>query len=212
MDTQKEIPLFRLIHRDNLKNILDTQMICCPNHENGFSNYKSIGETELINLRNRIHLPFNNNLTFRDYVAFYFGPRPVMLYAIKNGYNVNKLNQTNIIYIVTTFQKVKELSLNFVFSDGHGYAAITGWYNSENDLNEVDWRIVYTNQWYDTENDTDRKRRKQAEFLVEKQLPLIAVKKIITYDNEAKDFVDTLLSRYPNINYISAEINKSYYY
>ncbi len=129
-----------------------------------------------------------------------------MLYAIKNGFNVERQNQQNIIYLISSFKRVQELGLNYIFSDGHGFAAITGWYYRVQDFKEVDWNIVYANRWNDTEEDTDRKRRKQAEFLVEYEVPIHAVNKIITYNQNALNFVNSLLRNFPNISYISSEI------
>jgi len=46
-------------------------------------------------------------------------------------------------------------------------------FNDEDSLEEVDWNAVKLKRWTDTEDDPDRKRRKQAEFLVFNELPLV---------------------------------------
>ena len=56
--------------------------------------------------------------------------------------------------------------IGFVFSDGHGLARFTAWYDDLADLDRVDWDMVYQRYWRDTSDDMDRQRRKQAEFLV----------------------------------------------
>ena len=72
--------------------------------------------------------------------------------------------QEPIIYLVSTAQRVVNSGAGFVFSDGHGIAAYTGWYDDLEDLDEVDWQIVYANYWKDTVEDMDRQRKKQAEI------------------------------------------------
>lgn len=212
MPIPANILIFRITHRDNLEHIFSTQLICSPNHEGRSPNYISIGETELIRLRSACPLPIEPGGSFRDYVSFYLGPRPVMLYAIKNGFNVTRVPQQEIIYLVTSFSKIQELGCTYVFSDGHGYAAITRWFNNPDGFEELDWDMIYANQWYDTEEDSDRKRRKQAEFLVDNELTLRAIEKIVVYNQNSLDFVNNLLRTYSDIDYISTEIDAAYYY
>ena len=139
MPVPANILLYRLIHIDNLEYILSTQKLVCPDHPERSPNYRPIGETELIRLRGERSLPVKPGGSFRSYVSFYLGPRPVMLYAIKNGFNVEKLPQKEIIYLISTFERVQKHGYQYVFSDGHGYAAVTGWYNTHEGFKEVDW-------------------------------------------------------------------------
>ena len=59
-------------------------------------------------------------------------------------------------------------------------------FNDEDSLDEIDWDTVNLNQWNDTEDDPDRKRRKQAEFLVYKEVSLSAIIGIGVYNEAAK--------------------------
>jgi len=52
------------------------------------------------------------------------------------------------------------------FSDGHGIAAFTQWFDDVTNLNQIEWDMVQADYWADTIVDMDRQRRKQAEFLV----------------------------------------------
>jgi ssDNA thymidine ADP-ribosyltransferase, DarT len=74
-----------------------------------------------------------------DYVAFYFGPRSVMLYQLHTGWVEGyKEGQEPLIHLVSTCQSVAEAGLRFVFSDGHGLARFTAWYDQLPDLDKVD--------------------------------------------------------------------------
>ena len=48
---------------------------------------------------------------------------------------------------------------------------ISRFFNSPSDLNQVDWDIMKDQYWRDTDQDLDRKRRRQAEFLVKDFIP-----------------------------------------
>jgi hypothetical protein len=78
--------------------------------------------------------------------------------------------QEPLIYLVTTVQVVQQAGCQFVFSDGHGLASFTHWYDNLADLDKVDWSIVRERYWADRPEDNDRQRRKQAEFLIWQQL------------------------------------------
>ena len=44
-------------------------------------------------------------------------------------------------------------------------------YNHIDNLAKLDWNIISKQYWYNTEDDYDRMRRKQAEFLVKRHVP-----------------------------------------
>jgi len=59
-------------------------------------------------------------------------------------------------------------------------------FNDEDGLEEVDWNTVKLVRWNDTEEDPDRKRRKQAEFLVYEEVPLSVIVGIGVYNEAAQ--------------------------
>ena len=187
MAKPNKIYLYRITHIDNLEFILKSGKLTCPSHPDCDVNYIGIGDTTLISSRSSKQINIEPNGDFTDYVAFYFGTRSPMLYSIQKGFNnVTKRNPETIIYLVTTFENIKEGKYQYVFSDGHGYHSISQFFNDEDSLEEVDWVTVKLKQWNDTEEDPDRKRRKQAEFLVYRELPLSAIVGIIVYNEAAK--------------------------
>ncbi len=187
MPKPARIYLYRITHIDNLDFILESGKLTCPNHPDCDPNYIGIGDATLINSRSTKEVNIEPYGNFTDYVAFYFGERSPMLYAIQKGFNgVTKRHPETIIYLVTTFTKIKEHESLYVFSDGHGYHLMSQFFNAEDDLEEVDWDIVNLRRWNDTEDDPDRKRRKQAEFLVYQELPLPAIVGIGVYNEAAK--------------------------
>ncbi|MDZ7692353.1 MAG: DUF4433 domain-containing protein [Balneolaceae bacterium] len=215
MSNSSDIPspvyLYRIIHIDNLEFILDEQELRCANHPERDPNYTGIGDSTLIKRRGAKDIPLMPGGTFKDYVAFYFGPRSPMLYEIKHGYNgVTQRNQEEIIYLVTTIEKVEEHGCNYVFYDGHAYHAFSNCYNDVQDLEHIDWPIVKAKYWNNREDDMDRKRRKQAEFLIHTSLPWSAIKGICAINDSAKQKVEHILqSQSISCTVIS---NDKYYY
>jgi hypothetical protein len=79
---------------------------------------------------------------------------------------------------VSSAQAIAAARIPFVFSNGHGIAALTDWYDNLDRLDEVDWKMVYQQYWADKLNDMDRQRRKQAEFLVHQFCPWSLIEEI----------------------------------
>lgn len=95
-----------------------------------------------------------------------------MLYAIHKG-SVSRYqsSQEQVIYLVSSVETIVQGNANFVFIDGHAEMQISQFYNLPSDLDKVDWQLMKGRYWHDTTADTDRKRRRQAEFLVHDFMP-----------------------------------------
>jgi len=189
------IYLYRITHIDNLDFILKSKVISCPNSDNCDPNFIGIGDSSLIQSRKSRKIPIVPNGDFSDYVAFYFGARSPMLYNIQKGFNnVTKRNPEDIIYLISNFEKVKENKSEFVFTDGHGYHNFSQFFNQEKDLKEIDWKTVNLIRWNDTEDDPDRKRKKQAEFLIHNEVPISILGVIAVYNENAQTKILTKLA------------------
>ncbi|GAF98949.1 unnamed protein product, partial [marine sediment metagenome] len=114
-----------------------------------------------------MHIPCGPGGFIHDYIPFYFGYLSPMLLQLHTGRVAGYAEgQTPIIYLKTTAQTIAQSGAGFVFSDGHGIAHYTEWFDTLDDLDKVDWEMVYQRYWSDNVDDMDRQRRKQAEFLV----------------------------------------------
>ena len=183
-----KIYLYRITHIDNLDFILKLGKLTCPNHPDCDPNYIGIGDSTLIGSRSLKQIDIEPKGNFTDYVAFYFGVRSPMLYSIQKGFNrVTKRNPETIIYLVTTFDNIQQSDSQYVFTDGYGYHSMSQFFNNKEDLEEVDWNAVNLIRWNDTEDDPDRKRRKQAEFLVYSELPLSVITAVVVYNEITKN-------------------------
>lgn len=158
--------------------------------------YRTIHNVDIQQERQIRTVPCGPGGTIHDYVPFYLGCRSPMLLQLCTGrvpgYDEG---QTPLIYLVSTVATIKQAELDFVFSDGHGIAAYTQWFDDTADLDKVDWRAVYATYWEDTPDDPDRQRRKQAELLVHRFCPWSVVKAICVRDDTAKRKAEGVLEQ-----------------
>ena len=148
-----------------------------------------------------------------DYVPFYFGPLSPMLYNIKTGYRgITYRPQGEIVYIVCKVNTIVEDCEEWCFTDGHAKNAITEFYNDIDNLSEVDWNMVAERQWSNTEDDFDRMRRKQAEFLVKHQVPVNCISSIVVLNEARKTFVEEITNRLELEIPVRVNPNNQFYY
>jgi hypothetical protein len=205
-------PIYRLLHIDNLEVILDCGGMHAPNNPpEGGCDYRAIHNVDIQKIRRQRPIPCGPGGTMHDYVAFYFGPRSPMLLQLHTGRVENyDEGQEPLIYAVSTVETIAQAGLDFVFSDGHGIAAFTQWFDDLNDLDKVDWDMAYADYWADTVEDMDRQRRKQAEFLVHRFCPWEVVNRIGVLNEAVKEKVEHILQR-KKIS-MPVEVRRQWYY
>jgi hypothetical protein len=120
--------------------------------------------------------------------------------------------QSPIVYLVSSIERVNAAGRPWVFSDGHGLAALTNWYDDPSRLDEIDWDLVGARYWADAPDDNDRKRRKQAEFLVWKHLPWSAIAGIAVLNDTIKANVEAAMAPYPIAAGTPVRVRSDWYY
>ena len=161
-------PILRFLHVDNLPVVLNRGGLHAPNHcpADGLT-YRTIHNTDVQAKRQVKPVLVGPRGVIHDYVAFYFGPLSPMMLQLKTGQVTGySEGQEPLVYLVSSAQAVEAAGHRFVFSDGHGIAAFTDWFDDLSRLDQVDWNMVGQRYWTDRADDSDRQRRKQAEFLV----------------------------------------------
>ncbi len=76
----------------------------------------------------------------------------------------------------------------------------------------IDWEIMEAKYWADTDEDGDRKRRRQAEFLVNEFFPWRLIREIGVISPEMKQRVETQLKQFPNRHQPLVKIHREWYY
>jgi hypothetical protein len=119
-----------------------------------------------------------------DYVPFYFCNRSPMLYAIYTksvpGFQGE---ERDVVYLMTYVEHVARREAKWCFTDGHAAEGVTQFADDLGQLSIVNREIVESWSWKDTLADPDRKRKKQAEFLVHGRFPWSWVEWIGVMDN-----------------------------
>jgi hypothetical protein len=120
--------------------------------------------------------------------------------------------QEPLIYLVSTVQEIQQNGNPFVFSDGHGIASFTQWFDDIKELDKVDWDVVNLRYWADTLNDMDRQRRKQAEFLVHQFCDWSLIKEIVVINGTVKSEMENAMRQYPPEYWRPIQIKRDWYY
>jgi hypothetical protein len=137
-------PVLRFIHVDNLHIYLERGGLHAPNFtpKDGLK-YKTIHNVDVQAKRHHTPIPCGPKGVIHDYVPFYLGPLSPMMLNLKTdrvpGYTEG---QEPLIYLVGSCQLVEQAGIPFVFSDGHGIAVFTQWFERLADLDKVDWDMV----------------------------------------------------------------------
>ncbi len=206
--------IFRIIHIDNLHVYLSRGTLHAPNHtpDDGLG-YNTIHNLDIQNQRRITNIPCGEEGVVHDYLSFYFGPLSPMLLNLHTG-RVPEYNegQEPIIYLVSTVERIQDLGESFVFSDGHGIAAFTRWFDDVRQLRRVDWDMVNQRYWSDTVEDMDRQRRKQAEFLVHQSCRWEAIIEIGVLNNHMRTRVQGILNNFDDDLHRDVNIHPEWYY
>lgn len=204
--------IYHITHCSNIDSILQAgELKCCSSIHQQSVNYKSIANQNIQDRRSTFPVPIYPHGVVHDYVPFYFAPRSPMLYAIHKG-NVEGYEggQSDVIYLVTSVQRISQQGYSYVFTDGHAIMAFSEYYNELGDLDKIDWAVMRNRFWADTSDDSDRKRRRQAEFLVYKSLNIIDIEIFITSNTQVQN---NILSKLRSVGHnIPVDININWYY
>ncbi len=210
----KPTPIYRVMHVDNLHTYLQRGGLHAPNHtpDNGLT-YKTIHNVDVQNRRQVTRIPCGPGGVIHDYVSFYLGPRSPMLYQLHTGW-VEEYDegQEPIVYLISTAQAVHETGSGLVFSDGHGIAGFTTWFDNLERLDQLDWDAIYAQYWKDDVDDMDRQRRKQAEFLVHRFCSWELIQEVATINARMKKNVETIMSRFPPQLNRTVRVRPEWYY
>lgn len=188
--------LYRIVHIDNVEYLL-THGMYHRQHPQADPGYINIGDSELITKRNEYPVGIvPPGETLGRYVPFYFGPLSPMLLNIKTGFRgITRRPQKDIVYVLCKASNITAQCNEWCFTDGHAKTAITEFYNDMQQIGEVDWDIVKEKYWNNTDEDFDRMRRKQAEFLVKEHVPVSCIGLIAVYNEEKRILLQETIDR-----------------
>jgi hypothetical protein len=189
-------PIYHITHVNNLSSILNSGgLIACSRLRQQQANYTDIAYQQIQYRRAIKQVYCSVGGVLHDYVPFYFAPRSPMLFTIHKG-NVQGYQggQTSIIHLVVEIEAIADLNLAFAYTDGHAVMDYSDFYDDLDSLDRViDWELMKSNYWFDTQNDPNRKCRRQAEFLVHQYCPWTLIKEIGVMNDNIKMKVEKIL-------------------
>jgi hypothetical protein len=201
--------IYHFTHVDNLEAILSGGALLCLNQNPNF--LVSAAYQDLQGRRSRKKVLCEPWGTLHDYVPFYFAPRSPMMFALSRGsVPTFQGNIYELVYLVSSVERIQELGHLFVFTDGHALMALSGFYNDAVDLNKLDWQVIKESIWKNTDEDNDRERRRQAEFLIKTQIDLAAINEIGVYSPTLAKRTAELIKKHQV--QIAVSVRKNWYY
>jgi hypothetical protein len=206
-------PIYHITHINNLPSLLDVGYVWCDAQciARGYKPV-NIAYNHIKQRRFTTTVPAAKGGTLANYVPFYFCTRSPMLYAIHTkSVPEYQDSQEDIVYLALSANKIaNELQNAWCFTDGHAVEALTDFYTSLDQLDQIDWKLIDQWSWKNTLEDNDRKRRKQAEFLVYQSVPLSWVEELCVFGNAQKTVVESLLQN-KSIS-LPVSIKRNWYY
>lgn len=185
--------IFRIVHRDNVPWILEHGMHCRTSPTQA-PTFRTIGNSDLIDKRQRREVPIPPGGTLSDYVPFYFTPYSPMMLNITTGYGgVTKVPNEEIVIFVSSLPRLTELARPFVFTDRHAYLQAANFYSDYGELDRVDWALLRSRNFAHDPDDPEKGARYQAEALVHGHVPLEAFLGLVCYSDEMKDVLDQMV-------------------
>ena len=201
------IPIVNL--EDDLRNGLLSKNIAPINR-----NRIVIGNSEIIEERNKRPVKCYPNTVVNDYVPFYFSIRTPMLFNIITGRGVPAQKQEEIIYLCFKLDEIATEDFQWCFTNGNAAKIITRFYNRLEDLDQIDWRSIESEdfRFNNSDGDEDRIRKKHSEFLVFNQVPSDKLSHIVVLNLAAKRRVESILEMCKlNINVYINPTQKFYF-
>lgn len=178
--------IWRILHRANLPWVL-SHGVHCGNSAERSPRWVSIGNTELIDKRASHRVPVAPGGVLNDYVPFYFTPFSVMLRNIHTGWNsIRQVPNDDIVILVASLRRVKELGLSFLFTDRHAYSGLARYFDDLAQLDQIDWPLLQRRDFKRDQDDPGKIERYQAEALVYRHVPLAALLGIVCFTDSVR--------------------------
>jgi len=182
-------PIYHITHFSHLGSIIREGCLRCDREAQELCSVR-IGHAHIKSRRMKRPVPLPPGGTLGDYVPFYFAPRSPMLYAIDRGAVEGYAGgQAEVLHLVSSVEAVVEGGLSWLATEGHAEMGYTAVFNNLADLDKIDWKLMTERYWHDTNDDPDRKRRRQAEFLVHRLFPWGMVQAIGVHNESMRELV-----------------------
>ena len=186
--------ILHFTHIDNVPAIISGGRLVCDKAAQPYLQTE-VGDSAIKEARRRRVLTAGPGGTVADYVPFYFAPRSPMMFRIACDHRDGVPGRypdgdRPLVYFAATAGAVVDAGLAWVATDGNAANAATEFSTDVTRLDAmIDWAVMVASQWNNTTTDPDRQRRRMAEFLVHREVPLTVVHQIAAYSDWYADRV-----------------------
>jgi hypothetical protein len=194
--------IYHFTHIDNVESILAAGRLVGDVLVRELPGFTEVGDVAIKDRRRRRSIPVGPGGTVADYVPFYFAPRSPMMFRIfydhRDGAPERYPDGVDpLVYLVSSVDAVVEAGLTWVGSDGNCTMAPTRFTTDVAELTAmVDWPLMTETYWTNTPEDSDRVRRRSAEFLVHRELPVTALLGYAVRTKERAAQLEEVLARH----------------
>lgn len=204
--------VYHFTHVNNLPKIFKAGCLCADNLLPPAS-YTCVGNKEIKRNRKDKQIPSHIALSpccVGDCVPFYYAPCSPMLYVISQGYVPGyDGGQECVVYFVFNMETLWN-NCTCYGTDANAANHIANFYNDYQTLETaIDWPLMKARWWNDTEDDSHRKARRMAEFLVHQMVPLTIEHAIAVQTDTMKQTVEAIVQ---NAGYHTPVFTKPNFY
>ncbi|MFZ7223074.1 type II toxin-antitoxin system toxin DNA ADP-ribosyl transferase DarT [Avibacterium avium] len=208
------IKIYHIIHVDKLASVIQLGgLLSDAQVQNHCLGGTVIGMSRIKQRRlEDLTLESHHGLHVGECVPFYFCPRSIMLFMIKcqNPELDYQGGQGNIIHLQADFHKTIQWAdaqkQRWAFTTSNAGARSFEDYCQTADLDKINWQAVNARYWQ------DYKHGKQAEFLLEQQLPWHLIEHIGVFSDEIYTQVESILNQQKPKHRPTLSVEKSWYY
>ncbi len=131
-----------------------------------------------------------------DYIPFYFTPFSMMMFNIKTGYGeIRHVPNKDLVLLVSSIHQLEKRHVKFTFTDRHAYLRTAQFFNSSDDLDHIDWKLLQARDFKRDADDPAKTDRYQAEALVHQRMTMQDLLGIVCY---SKNEMGTLMQTVEN--------------
>jgi hypothetical protein len=133
-------------------------------------------------------------------MSFYFGPRSPMLYRIACDHRDGRPDRypggdRPLVYLSTTIGSIFDAGLRWVATDGNAATLTTRFTSDPTEADSmIDWPLMMEKYWNNTPEAPDRQRRRMAELLVHRAVPVVLFRHVAVYESGCANQVREILA------------------
>jgi len=168
--------IYHITHVDNLASIVRAGCLVADSERIARGmDVRIVGHRHIKDRRMRRTVDVAAGGVLGDYVPFYFCPRSVMLHSIWRGLVEGYSGgQGEVVHLVSAIEEATDLGRPWAFTNLHAELWEAEYFDDLTELDQLRWEIIRSDSW----GGDERRMYKQAEFLIHRDFPWTAVRRI----------------------------------